>query len=314
MRYAGTERDDDGPWFTLGQLEVTTTVLVLLAWTAGLVLWAAEGPAHAITSQLVLRTDSVALGEVWRVFTYPVSHVSFGLWDLINAAIFWFIGTDLERATGRRSYAALLGTSVIAIGLSATLFGTVLGRPTVLWDIDLLTLAVVLIYCLEHPLRPFFFGIPAWVIAAVIAAIELVNDLANRDWARFLGILLASGIIAVAAKRAGLFSAYDRIPELRFSRPGGGSERASKPKKAAKPSKSGGGLSGRFRRSEEAEIVAMPTQPTRPRPAPVVPDDVSADDLALDALLDKISATGIDSLTDAERRQLDEIRERRRHD
>ncbi len=42
-----------------------------------------------------------------------------------------------------------------------------------------------------------------------------------------------------------------------------------------------------------------------------VPDTVNADDLALDALLDKISAGGMDALSDEERRQLDEIRERR---
>lgn len=312
MRYAGTERDDDGPWFTLGQLEVSTPVLVLLVWVATLVIWVIEGPGRAVSQHLWLDTAAVQSGEVWRLVTWPFVHGSFQLWDIINAAIFWMFGTELERQTGRRAFGVLTGSSIVVIGLAAVVFGAILGRPTLLADLDLLALTVVLLYCAEHPTRPFFFNIPAWVIAAVIAALEIVNDLAERDTTRLLTVLVASAVIALIAKKVGLLSAYDRVPELSLPGRGGKGDRPA-PAKGAKPSR-GGGLSGRFRRSEEAEIVAMPTQPTRPRPAPVVPDDVSADDLALDALLDKISATGIDSLTDAERRQLDEIRERRRHD
>jgi membrane associated rhomboid family serine protease len=311
VRYAGTERDDDGPWFTLGQLQVSTPVLVLLVWAATLVVWVIEGPGRTISQYLWLDTAAVQSGEVWRLVTWPFVHGSFQLWDIINAAIFWMFGTELERQTGRRAFGVLTGSSIIVIGIAAVVFGAILGSPTILADLDLLALTVVLLYCAEHPTRPFFFNIPAWVIAAVIAALEIVNDLAERDTTRLFTVLVASAVIALIAKKVGLLSAYDRVPEL--SLPGrGGSDRPA-PAKAPKPGK-GGGLGGRFRRGEAAEIVAMPTQPMRPRPTPVVPDDVSADDLALDALLDKISATGIDSLTEAERRQLDEIRERRRHD
>lgn len=308
MRYAGTERDDDGPWFRLGQLEVTTPVLVLLVWTGTLLVWVAEGPARTISQYLWLDTSAAGSGEVWRIVTWPFVHGSFQLWDIINAAIFWMFGTELERQTGRRAFGILTGSAIVVIGIAAVIFGAVLGKSTTLVDLDLLALTVVLLYCAEHPTRPFFFNIPAWAIAAVIVALEVVNDLANRDLTRLLTVLVASAIIALIAKKVGLLSNYDRVPEL--SLPGGGSDR---PAKAQKPAK-GGGLGGRFRRAEEAEIVPMPSQPVRPRPTPVVPDDVSADDLALDALLDKISATGIDSLTEGERRQLDEIRERRRQD
>lgn len=312
MRYAGTERDEDGPWFRLGQLEVTTPVLVLLVWTGTLLVWVAEGPARTVSQYLWLDTSAAGSGEVWRIVTWPFVHGSFQLWDIINAAIFWMFGTELERQTGRRPFALLTGASIVIIGIAAVIFGAVLGNPTILVDLDLLALTAVLLYCAEHPTRPFFFGIPAWVIAAVIVALEVVNDLANRDLTRLLTVLVAAAIIALVAKRVGLLSAYDRVPEVSLPGRGGDSERPTN-KRKGKASK-GGGLGGRFRRSEEAEIVAMPTQPARPRPTPVVPDDVSADDLALDALLDKISAGGIDSLTDAERRQLDEIRERRRQD
>jgi membrane associated rhomboid family serine protease len=316
VRYAGSERDDEGPWFRLGQLEVNTAVLVLLVWVATLLVWVAEGPGRAVSQQLWLDTSAVASGEVWRLVTWPFAHLTFQLWDIINAAILYLFATDLEKQTGRRPFGILLGSSVVIIAIAAVVLGAVLGDPTLIADLDLLALTVVLLYCAEHPTRPFFFNIPAWAIAAVIVALEVVNDIANRDFTRLLTVVVASGVIALVAKKVGLLSMYERVPEL--SMPGGGdggSGRASKGSGRAKAKKPGkGGLSGRFGRQQEAEIVAMPTQPARPRPVPVVPDDVSADDLALDALLDKISAGGIDSLSEDERRQLDEIRERRHRD
>ncbi len=172
------------------------------------------------------------------------------------------------------------------------------------------TFAIMLLYIAEHPNRPFFFGIPAWVIGAVIVALEVLNDLAYRQWTQLLTVILASYAIALVAKKVGLLSAYDQVPDLqlggcRGTRKDAAAGRGKGPR--SKPAASGG-LKGRFGRQEEAEIVAMPTTRPRPRPTtPVVPDDVSADDLALDALLDKISASGMDSLTDAERQQLEDI-------
>ncbi|MEH3053064.1 MAG: rhomboid family intramembrane serine protease [Patulibacter minatonensis] len=309
MRYAGTERDDEGAWFRLGQLEVTTPVLVLLVWAATLVIWVIEGPSRTISQHLWLVTDDVQSGEVWRLVTWPFVHSSFQLWDIINAAIFWMFATELERQTGRRPFGSLIGASILVIGISAVVFALILGRPTGLADLDLLALTVVLLYCAEHPTRPFFFNIPAWVIAAVIVALELINDLADRDFTRLLTVIAASAIIALIAKRIGLLANYDQVPELRIGG-GDGSAARGRPAKA----KGSGGLAAKFGRKQDAEIVAMPTQPVRPQPRVVVPEEVSADDVALDALLDKISANGIDSLTEAERRQLDEIRERRRTD
>ncbi|MBO9533145.1 MAG: rhomboid family intramembrane serine protease [Solirubrobacteraceae bacterium] len=315
MRYAGTERDDDGPWFRLGQLEVNTAVLVLLVWVGTLLIWVAEGPGRAVSRELVLLTDDVTGGQVWRLVTWPWAHLSFQLWDIINAAIFFLFATDLERQTGRRAFGWLIGLSIVIIGVAWVVLGSILGDSTVLYDLDLLALTVVLLYCAEHPTRPFFFNIPAWVIAAVIVALEVVNDLGERDWTRLLTVIVASALIALVAKSVGLLSAYDRVPEVSLPKRKGAAAGGGRTPKPSKPKRSGGGLAGRFGRREEAEIVEMPSSPaSRPRPTPVVPDDVSADDLALDALLDKISAGGMDALTDDERRQLEEIRERRHHD
>lgn len=328
VRYSGTERDEDSPgWFRLGQLEVTTTTLVVLTWVVTLLIWTAEPVSKPLTDELFFTPDDVVAGEVWRIFTWPWAHAGFSLWDIIGAAVFWIFGNELEREVGRRPFAALLGASVVIIPLAAILWAQLLPGDTVFADLDLLGLVVVLLYCAEHPTRPFFFNIPAWVIAAVIVALEVINDLAYRDWIRLLTVILAAGLIALVARKVGLLTEYDRVPDVKLpgrrngsgGRGGGGAGAASTGRgrggAPAAASESKRSLWGRKEQNEPAEIVQMPQRPrpVEPATASAASADFSADDIALDLLLDKISAGGLDSLTDAERQALDELRARRRN-
>ncbi len=326
VRYSGTESDDDrAGWFRLGQVEMTTTNLVLFVWVVTLFIWAAEPVDKPITQGMALIPDEVAAGEAWRLVTWPWSHAGFSLWDIIGAAIFWLFGTELERQVGRKRFTWLIGSSIVIISGVATVLGLLLARDTVISDLGLLQLVVLLLYIAEHPTRPFFFNIQAWIIGAVIVALEVFNDVAFREWVRLLTVVVAAGLIALVARKIDLLTQYERVPDVHFPRrkrkgetSAPGRRRGSAPRgpAAAGPATGGtkkpGSLWGRKAENEPAEIVQMPT---RPRPQPVVDTtvpDVSADDLALDALLDKIADGGMDSLTDAERASLTELTARRK--
>lgn len=324
VRYSGADRDDSNPaWFRLGSLDVTTTTFVLLLWVITLIIWAVEPLSKPITSTLALIPDDVAVGEAWRLLTWPWSHEGFGLFDIIGAAIFWIFGTELERQIGRRPFATLIGSSILIIGLVATALSVLLSTDTVIADLGLLQLVVLLLYIGEYPTRPFFFGIQAWVIGAVIVALEVINDVAYRDWIRLLTVIVAAGLIALVARKLDLLTQYDRVPDVRLPRRKRKGE-TSAPKRgraSSRPNAPGGAESKRpgplwSRKKDEGEPAEILQMPTRPRPRPqrvdtTVPDG-AADDLALDLLLDKISEGGLDSLTDAERQSLDELRARRR--
>jgi membrane associated rhomboid family serine protease len=321
VRYSGTDSDRNEPWFRIGDLPVTTTIFVLLVWVATLVVFSVEGRGGFVNSHLWLYPDSVTSGEVWRLVTWPWSHLDFSLGSIIAAVLFGLFGSDIERTVGRRPYLVLLGSSIAIIGVAAVVFSTVLGRPTLLNDLALIELTMVLLFIAERPNVSFFFPwLKAWMVGAVIVALEIVNDLADRDWVRLLTVLVAAFFIALVARGVGLLSDYDRVPSVSLPRrkprgsssgsSGRGAARPANPSSA--PKKRGGPLWGKGREPEEAEIVQMPTQRVRPSAESTVPDDVSVDDLALDALLDKITASGMDSLTDAERQELNDLRTRRR--
>lgn len=323
MRFSGTDRDDSNPaWFRLGQVDVTTTVLVLLVWVVTLLVWMLEPVSKPLSEQLVFTTYDAVDGEVWRLITWPWAHVSFELWDVIDAFLFGIFGMQLERQTGRRGFAILLGAALLVIPLAAIMFSQLLPGEAGFADLRMFALVVVLLFCAEHPKLPFFFGIPAWVIGGIIVALEVVNDISGREWIRLLSVLLAAFILMLVARKIDLLSQYDRVPDLRLPRRKRKGEssapRARKPSgrsAAASPSsekpKRPGPLWSRKAESEPAEIVQMPTRP-RPQPVNTTVPDVSADDLALDALLDKIADGGMDSLTEAERASLTELTARRK--
>lgn len=316
MRYAGVDADDDRGWFRVGTVDITSTFLVLLIWTVTLVVWTVEGPGLPVQQWLFLEPSQVLRGELWRVATWPFGHFAFDLVDVLSAAMVGMFGTHLERDSGRKPFGALLVAIVLLLSIGATILSLVIDGGGG-FDLGMLALILLLLFCAEHPRAPFFFGIPAWVIGSVFAAIAILNDIHDRQWLALATLLLCAWFIGLAAYQIGLLRAYPRLfRDLAFverfeARQRDRSRPSDRPTKKPKAKRSRGGLASKLGRQPEAEIVEMPTAPRRSVPPVVVPDTVNADDLALDALLDKISAGGMDALTDDERRQLDEIRARR---
>lgn len=303
MRYAGTEVDDREPWFRIGQLEVTTTVFILLLWAVTLVIFAVEPLDKPVNGLLALDTSQAAGGELWRLVTWPWSNLEFSLWSVISAAMIYIFGSEMENQVGRGDFARLMGGAIVTIGVSGLVLSQVLATGAGFAGMRLVSLTLILLYCAEHPTRPFFFGIQAWMIAAVIVALEVINDVAYRRWVELLTIVVAAGVIAILARRVGLLESYGRIPEFaRGDREGRGERRARR--KAERKAKRSG-LS-EVPAQSDAPVTERPPRPTRPV------EVQSADDVALDLLLDKISAEGIDSLTPEERHELTEIQARRK--
>ena len=167
-------------WFRLGRLEVTSTIAVVLLGAVGIV-FAAFVPG--LTALATFIPTAVLDGQLWRVVTWPwLDQVS--LWSLLTLAMLWFFGSDLEREIGRRSMAWLyVGCWAILTALSLGV-GLLLGGGFML-GLGTVQLLVLLLWIADNPRRPFFFGIPAWVIGLVIVVMQLLTMIAVRSsWSR----------------------------------------------------------------------------------------------------------------------------------
>jgi uncharacterized protein DUF6576 len=276
---------DDG-WFRLWTIEVTTTVLVLVLAIASIIERAIEASGGPLQTHILLDPDSVVSGQVWRVVTWPIAYPNgIGLLDVFTLFILWYFGTEIESLLGKKKMAWFLALITVGLGL---LWVAVVELSTLyaqLYSVNQIELMVLLVFIAEYPHRRFFFNIPGWVIGVVIIAIYVLGYVGNRQWLYLLEFLLGLVLTAIVAKSLGLMSEWRRVPSVRLRR----SPKAKRQR----------------RRSSGPTVVQGPWQPSETPP-------VSRDQAALDALLDKISASGMDSLTDGEREQLMILRDRLR--
>jgi hypothetical protein len=287
-------RGSDDGWFRLGSIEVTTTVLVVVLSVASVVEWAFEGNAGPVQSHLALSPDSVVHGQVWQLLTWPLAYpFGVGLFGILAIAFFWYFGTEIEALLGKVKTAWFLGLVTVGLGLlwvgfvelTAISNGAASGAFD-LFGISQLELMVLLVFIAEYPHRRFFFNIPGWVIGAVIIALYVLGYVGNRQWLYLLDFLLGLLLTALVARSMGLMGEWRQVPRISWRR------RRRAPRRSR-------------RQPPGPTVVQGPWQPSQPPP-------VSRDQAALDALLDKISATGMDSLTDHEREQLMVLRDRLR--
>jgi len=289
-------RNASDPWFRIGTLDVGTTVLVILLSVASMVLWAIGGnEIDSVWGHLVLIPDEVTSGQIWRVVTWPLANEP-GIWEVITLAIFWYFGREIEGMLGRARFAVLLLLLTIIPGLAAVLL------DITLFGLNPVELAVFLIFIAEYPFARFFFGIPAWAIGAVIVGIQVLQYLGNRQEDLILLLAVTIAVAALSARSMGLATSLPWIPKIPFPGSGGGSSRRSRPRRSR-----GGG-----------EVVSGPwgappsRTPARGSSLPQPPRAADGDQAELDDLLDKISALGMDGLTNDEKRRLNELSKRMR--
>jgi membrane associated rhomboid family serine protease len=285
-------RGSEDGWFRVGSLDVGTTMFVVLLSVVSLVVYAVEPIDKPIETSLAMLPGSVTHGQLWRLVTWPFANLFVSIWTAVSIFFFWYFGTELERMLGRVKFAVwFLGTTV-GVGLLNVVLYLVLPFGIAhggLAGIQSLGVLVLLVFIAEYPLRRFFFNIPGWVIGLIYVGITVISYLGVRYWFELIAFLLSLVVAAVMARSVGLLQEQPWVPKI----PGRSSSRTRKPKRP-RGARGGGGT-----------VVAGPWQP---RGVPTA----SRDQAALDALLDKISAGGMDSLTDHEREQLLVLRDRLR--
>jgi len=244
-------------------------------------------------SALVLTPSDVLRGFVWQLATWPLANGP-SFWTIWNAAVFWFTGRQLERKLGKGRFGWMLLGITVAGSLLAVLLalGFRVDEP-ILGGLGTMAMIVVLIFIAENPRMPFFFGIPAWVLGLVIVVLPLLSYVGARYWIGLLHFVLSIGAAAIIAKTAGLLSQYAFVPGSRITPKQRtlGQQRKRRGRREPRPT------SGR------GNVVHGPWVGHEP-PA--------REDEEMDALLDKIMAQGLDSLTGRERKRLEELRQQRR--
>jgi len=270
-----TTSDDYRPVAWMGRYPVDVTTMLVGLHIAlaviGCVLFAAG------TSVLsYLQFDSTAVfyqGQVWRIVTYAFVHSPAGLlWFAVEMYMLFVFGREVERFLGQRAYVVLYLILLIAPSLLLTTWG--LWQPTALAGSPALHFGIFVAFATIYPRVELFLRIMAKWFALILAAVYTLQLIAYHAWSDLAVVWTSIGaaFLFVELRGAG--------PELAWW---------SKVKARIGP---------------KPKVRVL--QRTHARRA-VEPDEVYA---SIDPILDKISKSGIGSLTANERRQLNRERER----
>ena len=263
--------DNDGPITWIGSFPVHVSTALAGVHAATLILTALALAAGAETALQTFVLSSAAVTadlSIWQLATYAFVHMPPYWLFLIELYLLVVFGREIESYLGRGAFIRLYLTLLLAPTLLFTA-AEFLGWHTGYSGSSALHFGVFVAFALIYPTAEMFFGIQAKWIALALLAINSLQCLALSDYE-------ALAVLAVDSVAACLFIARFQgklaLPERNYRIP---VHRSSPPRPSRQPS-------------------AQPEE-----------EDLHG---SIDPILDKISRSGIASLTARERERLEKAR------
>ena len=271
-----TTSDDYRPVAWMGRYPVDVTTMLVGLHVAVAILTAILVAFGAGSVLAYLQFDSAQVlfgGQVWRLCTYAFVHPPSGLlWFAVEMYMLFVFGREVERFIGQRAYIVLYLILLIAPAAILTIWG--LWQRSALAGSPALHFGIFVAFATIYPRVELFLRIMAKWIALILAGIYPFQLLAYHAWTDLAVVWTSIGaaFLFIEMRGAG--------PELVWWN----------------------NVKARFGPKPKLHVV----QKSASRRA-VEPDDLYA---SIDPILDKISKSGIGSLTANERRLLNRERER----
>lgn len=301
-------RPNDG-WFRVGQFDVTTTDILCALAVLTMFVYGLLGVKtfEHLTFQSFSVRDQF---EIWRLVTWTVATPP-DFFPLLGIVFFWVFGQQLEALFGKGRFVAWVATVTIVPALVLTALGFVsetLDFTNGEFGLHVLFLGGIWVYAATYPNVRWFEVVPLWAIAAVFTVIDLLqaNGVGARGKVVFLLVALAAALSAGRSLGLGTAWPIPHIPigALGSGRNTSGRSKPTKPKRRKRGDTGQRVVEGPWRKDAASSIPRPPTGPPVASPA---------DQLELDNLLDKIGASGMDSLSSAEKQRLNELSKRLRN-
>ncbi len=288
MSFTREKEDDYAPITWIGQVPIyVTTMLVILhglAMIATAVAMAVSGAPAAVQSALLqpfIFSNAAVLQDfqVWQVVTYAFVNEP-SLWFAVEMWMLYMFGREVEKFLGRRAFLWLYLALVLAAPIALTALG-VAKVPAFLVGSSAVHFAIFIAFVILYPGAEFFFGLQAKWVGIIFLAVYSLQYLAHQAW-------IPLGVLWLDCACAAMMLRFSGVTNAAF----------------------------------ETWLPARPEPRPRPTAKPAARAVESAPEPAdvhesIDPLLEKISRSGIGSLTKQERQQLEKARaallERERH-
>ena len=292
------------PWFRVGRYPATTTAIFVALNVVHMFIWAFQGGNQRISELLYLNagsgSGSVAGGQVWRLLTWAIaSPVDF--FAVVLLVVFFVLATQLELLMGRVrfTYFLLMVILLPALLMTTLEFTTIQGRADGILSIEL---AILVAFVTQYSEVRFWPGLRGWVLAGIVVAMSMLGAVSVRDYYRLLLVVTMVVLAPLLMRAFGHAAQHQWIPKLPLPASLTNANARYRPSRRTRQY--------RQRPQFRDPPTRQPKSKRRKRSthlSSVPPPSPDSAQTEIDALLDKMGSGGLDSLTEAERRSLEDL-------
>ncbi|MEM9444486.1 MAG: DUF6576 domain-containing protein [Verrucomicrobiota bacterium] len=263
------------PLFYLGNIAFDATTLLIAIHIISMLLCTVV-LAFDHTSLLgALHCNIINLSEgfIWTPFTYSFVHYisTEHIWFAIEMLMFWWFGREVEAFISTKNFGWLYALLIIVPAFIMVLVSVFSGVPYDLWGSKAIHFSIFLGFAIIYPNAMLLFNIPAKWIAIIFLSIYSLAYLAQGAWLELLYTWTTVGTCYLCLKASGVRGGFN-VSEWLASQ---------KEKSEVKKFKE------RERAYKQQQIKHSES---------------------VDAILEKISQQGINSLSDSEKATLEKAR------
>jgi membrane associated rhomboid family serine protease len=211
----------------------TTATMQLLIVTVGVYL--AQYLFEGLTGWIALPADWWRRPwEAYRLVTYGFTHAPNDVKHILfNMLGLWFFGGFIEQRYGRRSFVVFYLGSIVFAGLVWSGIDTATGARSVCLGASGAVTAILIVFALLYPHMQvqmmFLFPMPAWVLAAIVVATDMMGALSRTGntafTAHLAGALFGFYYYRIGSRQAAALTdkfrgvSFKRRPKLRVHEP-----------------------------------------------------------------------------------------------
>jgi membrane associated rhomboid family serine protease len=270
------------PWFRVGRVDVTTTVALISLGILSVFIWVAEGPRKEFSRKILLDSDKVAEGEIWRLITWPLVNEP-SIWTIFLFFILYLLGNQLENLMGRRPFMFFLLMLTVLPGAAVFLYGLGDSPSQLMYGLRYVELGVLIAFAAQYPTARFWPGVPAYGIVGVIYGLDILQALSVRSGSQLIMLIAVAATALIGFRSFGYANDLHWLPKIRLPALITGNISARRSRTSRRSSK---------RRHLKLEVLNEKRESSAER--------------EIDKILDQVAESGINSLSKNQRKKLEE--------
>ena len=287
--YSNPWEGGNEPWFRVGRVDVTTTVALISLGILSVFIWTLEGVQHEFSRKILLNSDKISEGEIWRLVTWPLVNEP-SIWTIFLFFILYLLGNQLENLIGRRPFMFFLLLLTVLPGTAVFLYGLGNSAPQLMFGLRYVELGVLIAFAAQYPTARFWPGVPAYGIVGVIYGLDILQALSVRSGPQLIMLIAVAATALIGFRSFGYANDLHWIPKVRLPSAVTGMTPVRR--------------SRGTRRSAKRRHLKTVTEIRE-----------SGAEREIDKILDQVAESGINSLSKTQRKKLEEhskkLRERR---